>query len=94
MVDERVGCLKAVEASHFLFGCGIDLSAAGSSLGLSVLSGGPLVTSTNDEVRISPLAIRFLLESEASAGSVASSNSASRPELTCQSLGGDSRGHE
>ena len=53
-----------------------------------------MVTSRSDEIRIDPLAIRFLLESEVSEGSVASSSSTSRPERTCQSLGGDSRGRE
>jgi hypothetical protein len=54
-----------------------------------------MVTSTSDEIRIGPLlAIRFLLKSEASAGSVASSSSTCRPERTCQSLGGDLHGRE
>jgi hypothetical protein len=54
-----------------------------------------MVTSASDEIRIGPLlAIRFLLESEVSAGSITSSSSTSRPERTCQSLGGDSRGRE
>jgi len=53
-----------------------------------------MVTSTSDEIRIGRLAIRLLLESEVSEGSVASSSSTSRPKRTCQSLGGDSRGRE
>ena len=38
-----------------------------------------MVTSMSDEIRIGPLAIRFLLESEVSEGSVASSSSTFPP---------------
>jgi hypothetical protein len=53
-----------------------------------------MVTSPSDETRIGPPAIRFLLESEASAGSVAVLEFDVRPERTCRSVGGDPRGHE
>jgi hypothetical protein len=51
-----------------------------------------MVTSTSDEIRVAPLAIRFLLENEASAGSVAVFEFDVPAERTCPSLGGDSRG--
>ena len=54
-----------------------------------------MVTSTGDEIRIGPLAIRFLLESELSEGSVGIFEFDVPPGMkTCQSLGGDSRGRE
>jgi hypothetical protein len=53
--------------------------------------GVPMVTSTSDEIRIGPLAIRFLLGSEAS---VAVFEFHVPAEPICQSLGGDSRVRE
>jgi hypothetical protein len=53
-----------------------------------------MVLSTSDEIRIGPLAIQFLLESEASASSVAVFVFDVPAERTCPSLGGDSRGRE
>lgn len=50
------------------------------------------MTSTRDEIRIGPLAVRFLLESEASASSAPVFDVLD--ERTCPSLGGDSRGRE
>jgi hypothetical protein len=56
--------------------------------------GVPMVTSTSDEIRIGPPAIRFLLGSEASGGSVAVFRFHVPAEPICQSLGGDSRVRE